>query len=159
MAEKMCLMFIVQLINKYDDRALIRAKFVDKWLVKQKWGNTDEERQQNFSAYMSHKQNRITDICLRLQESSHGREALERAKLLPEEGSRADPQHEESSRFGIVLSINMNESGEDQDEARPRIMDQSAEEQRLRTSGARTRNQNSRAKTKEISRCSMVSFA
>ncbi len=75
MAEKMCLMFLLQLVNRFDAKELVKAKFVEKWLVKQLWGDMDEERQRNFAEYMQRKQNRLADICQKLQECRIGREA------------------------------------------------------------------------------------
>ena len=132
MAEKMCLTFILQLIIKYDAKELIMAKFVEKWLARQAWGDGEEERQRNFAQYMENKHNRITDICQKLQESRLGRQALEKAKLLPE-GSRA----ESKVGFRLLLSVDLTPPG-DGDEyqpteaLQPRVMEQSAEEQRLR---------------------------
>ena len=133
MAEKMCLTFVLQLIIKYDAKELIMAKFVEKWLARQAWGETDEERQRNFSQYMNHKQNRITDICQKLQETKLGRQALEKSRLLPK-GSRTE------SKVGfklleIELSSGVGESGEEfirVEGLQPRVMEQSVEEQRLR---------------------------
>lgn len=139
-AEKMCLMFILQLIIKYDAKELIMARFVEKWLARQAWGDTDEERRSLFAQYMEHKRNRITDICQKLQESRLGRQALEKAKLLPE-GSRAE------SKVGfrllmsadlMPLSVDAEEYARTEEEyalaqgLQPRVMEQSAEEQRLR---------------------------
>ncbi len=139
MAEKMCLMFLLQLVNRFDAKELVKAKFVEKWLVKQLWGDIDEERQRNFAEYMQRKQNRLADICQKLQECRIGREALEKARLLPE-GSSREPHSDGSNRFSIVLTVHLNneESGELQDEGlpaeglQPRILEQSAEEQRRR---------------------------
>jgi len=133
MAEKTCLMFILQLLNKYDAKALIKAKFIEKWLARQNWGDTDEERQRNFSEYMQ-KPNRVTEICLRLQESKLGRETLEKVKLVPEGSARPEGPVESHCR----IDGSINENAEDQDESRPaeglqpRILEQSLEEQRLR---------------------------
>ncbi len=136
MAERMCLVFVLQLINKYDVRELIRAKFVEKWLARQRWGDSDEERQRNFEMYMKRRPNRIPEICNRVQETRLGSQALKRAKLVPEQPASRD---DESTQFGPVLSNNENDAANNsQDESRPtegsqaRILEQSAEEQRLR---------------------------
>lgn len=137
MAEKICLLFILQLLNKYSNKELIKAKFIEKWLVKQNWGDTVEERQQNFLDYMKHKQNRITDICQRLQDSKYGRDALKASKLLPE--TRRDDPGDGGKGLSVVFSLTLedeNQDGRDEDRRgeplQPRILEQSAEERRLR---------------------------
>jgi len=139
MAERMCLVFILQLVTKYDSKQLIKAQFIEKWLARQAWGDSDEERQRNFAGYMRHKQNRITEIYQRLQESKLGRDTLEKVKLVPA-GSSNDTNDDGAGDYGLVLSIRMNnDSIDDQDGegrpiegSQPRILEQSAEEQRIR---------------------------
>lgn len=115
MAEKLCLMFVIQLINKYGPDKLIRAKFIEKWLAKQNWGETLEERQRNFVQYMQYRQNRITEIFHRLQESRRGQAALIRSKLIPKDSADILDEQE-------VIPV----------ERLPRVIEQSAEEQQLR---------------------------
>lgn len=139
MAEKFCLMFVVQLIKKYDAELLIKARFVDKWLARQPWGEGDAERQHNYSHYMSRRLNRISEICRRVKESSAGCKALRDAGLVPKEEEKG-PEEEgggsvgyDAARLSLVLSM----TGEALDlreveSYQPRVLEQSAEEQRLR---------------------------
>ncbi|EFW99961.1 cytoskeleton-associated protein [Grosmannia clavigera kw1407] len=83
-AEKLCLMFVDQLVHKCKhgvDR-LVHAGFVDRWLAKQRWGTTDDQRIDNFDRYLRFRGNRIADICKRLYHSPAGYAALERARLV-----------------------------------------------------------------------------
>lgn len=88
MAERFCLMFIHELINKYGASAIIKAKFVEKWLAKQKWGNESDSRRHNFKAYMDLKGNRVVEIVDRIKHSKKGLRALERAGLIDKDNSR-----------------------------------------------------------------------
>lgn len=109
MSEKLCLMFISQLINRYDPEKLVKARFVEKYLAKQNWGSTEEERQRNFAQYMRRRSNRITDVIAALRASRSGREALENAGLLP----RSSPEHSDQEdnaplieRFSVLFPAN-----------------------------------------------------
>ncbi|KAJ4422131.1 hypothetical protein N0V82_003214 [Gnomoniopsis sp. IMI 355080] len=121
MAEKLPLMFLTQLIQKYGPEQVIRAGFVEKWLAKQNWGDTPEEREKNFSRYLF-KQNRIVEIILKIQECPIGRQALAKAGLTMTED------------FGLFANIRIETEIIDGDRAEtvPRHMEQSPEEQRLR---------------------------
>ncbi|KAK4215989.1 hypothetical protein QBC37DRAFT_280465 [Rhypophila decipiens] len=125
--EKLCLMFISQLIGNYKPDLLIKAKFVEKWLAKQNWG-PEEKRAENFIQYMRHKSNRITDIVHIVRETTLGQEALINAGLfhrdrdneLVDEGTMMGNA---SDRFAFILDLSV---------GRARSVEQSAEEQRLR---------------------------
>lgn len=118
MSEKLCLMFISQLISCYDVEKLVKAKFVEKWLAKQNWGTTTEQRQRNFAQYIRCRNNRINDIIAALRASPSGREALERAGLMPpappEDSEPEDniPMIEQLSVF-LPAAINMSDLRED----------------------------------------------
>ncbi|KAF4996910.1 hypothetical protein FGRMN_4231 [Fusarium graminum] len=88
MAERFCLMFVLELVNKYGAVMLVKARFVEKWLAKQDWGDTPEERRRNFKDYMALKANRIVEIVDRIKESRRGLRALEKAGLIDKENSR-----------------------------------------------------------------------
>lgn len=121
LAEKLPLMFISQLIQKYGPEPVIQAGFVEKWLAKQNWGDTPEERGANFSRYL-YKQNRIVEIILKIQECSVGRQALAKAGLTLTEN------------FGLFTNIHIESEVIDSDRSEPvpRHLEQSPEEQRLR---------------------------
>lgn len=122
MTEKLCLMFISQLITHYDAEKLVKAQFVEKWLAKQNWGATQEERQANFLKYLQTKTNRISDIVTSIQNTRSGREALEKAGLMSP-GCGTDNEEEEThlvvaERFNILISMNTGEMRGDDDENR-----------------------------------------
>lgn len=137
-AERQCIAFVSQLIRKHGVEKLVQAKFVEKWLVKQNWGDTDEERLTTFRNYAMRKRNRIGDICSCLQSSKAGRKALKHAKLLDKRHNHRGDRS--PNRIKVILEISMaseNENGEIQREMVeaelvPRVVDQSAEEQRRR---------------------------
>lgn len=128
MAERFCLMFILELVNKYGANLLIKAQFVEKWLAKQNWGSQDKQRRQNFKNYLNHKRNRIVEIVERIKVSRRGLKALEKAGLIDHENSRR------RIRELPDLIMEMEESlGEPLSEPQvPRTREHSAEEQRLR---------------------------
>jgi hypothetical protein len=108
--EKLCLMFICQLIGRYDAEKLIKAKFVEKWLAKQNWGSTEQERQLNFYQYVSQKNNRICEIISCIQKSPAGREALIKAGLMAKTATDHDVDDESriiADRFNILISMDM----------------------------------------------------
>lgn len=140
MTEKLCLMFISQLLNIYDAEKLIKAKFVEKWLAKQNWGSSDGDRLRNFLQYMRCRSNRITDIVTSIQGPRSGREALVAAGLLPP-STPTDSDPEDNipliERFNVLLPTNVNVSNLREDEparilVRSLQAAQSAEEQRMR---------------------------
>ncbi|KAI8632063.1 hypothetical protein F5Y19DRAFT_423081 [Xylariaceae sp. FL1651] len=138
--ERRCLMLVTSLVQKYGVEKLVEAKFVEKWLARQPWGDTDEERRKNFALYVDRKKNRIREICLHLKASKAGRKALVGAKLTSKlrKPKRDRPDRPASPRITLHVSL-ANERGADgimretlHTELVPRVNDQSVEEQRLR---------------------------
>lgn len=127
MAERFCLMFILELINKYGVNMLIKAKFVEKWLARQEWGSDPAERRRNFKDYMDLKNNRVVDIVSRIKHSRRGLKALEKCGLMDKDNSRR--------RIKELPDLLM-EVGEEGDQSLEqqsrRTREHSAEEQRLR---------------------------
>ncbi|KAF3762411.1 hypothetical protein M406DRAFT_263652 [Cryphonectria parasitica EP155] len=124
MAEKLPLMFLSQLMQKYGSQQAVKAGIVEKWLARQNWGDTPDEREHNFFQYL-YKQNRIVEIIHGIQRCPIGREALAEAGLMPKNVSET---------FGVFASIHIESEIIDNDQAEPtpRHMEQSPEEQRLR---------------------------
>ncbi|KAK3329651.1 hypothetical protein B0H66DRAFT_33775 [Apodospora peruviana] len=127
MSEKLCLMFISQLIGHYKPDKLIKAKFVERWLAKQNWG-PKESQLDNFVMYRHLKSNRITDIVQIIRETPLGQEALIAAGLELRDHHRRlstiDKDMEDATeRYSLLVSLQV---------GRARSVEQSAEEQRLR---------------------------
>lgn len=124
MAEKLPLMFLTQLMQKYGPEQVVKAGFVEKWLAKQNWGDKPKERERNFSQYL-YKQNRIVEIILKIRQCPMGREALAKAGLMPKNVCDG---------FGLFATVHIESEIIDSDgsEPVPRHMEQSPEEQRLR---------------------------
>lgn len=124
MAEKISLMFIAQLMQKYGPEQAIRAGIVDKWLARQNWGDTPMERTHNFFQYL-YKTNRIVDIIHRIRLCPIGQNALAKAGLIPKSLSK---------EFEVYATIHVETEVIDSDRAEPtpRHREQSPEEQRLR---------------------------
>lgn len=120
-------MFALELINKYGASMLVKAKFVERWLAKQQWGEDPAERLSNFADYMKYKNNRIVDIVNGIKHSKKGLRALKQTGLIGEEKARREIEElpdllmEWDSATGGEGGLNV---------VRPR--EQSAEEQRLR---------------------------
>ncbi|KAK2601713.1 hypothetical protein QQS21_004701 [Conoideocrella luteorostrata] len=130
MAERFCLMFIHELINKYGANALVKAKFVEKWLAKQRWGDNPVARRHNFKAYMDLKGNRVVDIVDRIKQSKRGLRALERAGLI-DKGSYKKRTRELSD---IIMESEGEIAGDGyaSNQIRRPMREHSVEEQRLR---------------------------
>lgn len=134
MAEKLPLMFLGQLMQKYGPEQVILAGFVEKWLAKQNWGDTPEERAHNFFQYQ-YKSNRIVEIIQKIQQCPMGREALDKAGLMTKKVS-------ENFGIGVFAHIhiqsevihepNDDDNDDDSAEPMPRHLEQSPEEQRIR---------------------------
>ncbi|RMJ12461.1 hypothetical protein CDV36_007865 [Fusarium kuroshium] len=130
MAERFCLMFILELTNKYGSRDLIKARFVEKWLAKQEWGTDPEERRRNFKNYMDLKSNRIVEIVDRIKDERRGRKALEKAGLVDwKESMRTIFRKTPEATMDIQEEAADGALAEQQI---PRTREHSAEEQRLR---------------------------
>ncbi|OTB08837.1 hypothetical protein M426DRAFT_162643 [Hypoxylon sp. CI-4A] len=131
--ERRCLLLAVQLIHRYGIEKLIKAGFVERWLARLPWGDTDEERQENFAMYLKRRKNRISDICFHIQSTKLGRKALYRTKLLNKKGVHHRPT---TGNIKVVLEISMTNEDGNEDGSRtefvPRMTGQTAEEQRLR---------------------------
>ncbi|OLN88586.1 hypothetical protein CCHL11_01843 [Colletotrichum chlorophyti] len=139
MAERFCLMFILELIQKYDAEMLVRAKFVEKWLAKQYWGDNEDEIQENFIYYMEHKSNRIVDIVTQIAHTMQGAKAILACKLASRDKFNLSPDTNLAG-FTIALQSTLTnaevldgpDEGQQQAEQVPRTREHSAEEQRLR---------------------------
>ncbi|KAK1830039.1 hypothetical protein QBC39DRAFT_261737 [Podospora conica] len=136
MAEKLPLMFINQLNTRFGPGLLIKAKFVEKWLAKQNWGDTDHERQMNFEGYMEYKRNRISEIIISLMDSGSGREALARAGLIAQDSITAHDHDNDDNDDNDGRSISIHDAllREINEEPEARIMQvsMSFDENRLR---------------------------
>lgn len=131
MAERICLMFVLELVNKNGAGMLVRAKFVEKWLAKQEWGQDPQERRKVFAEYMEHKNNRIVHIISRVKHTHAGLRALYRAGLV----EKHDARRQRNELPDLIMSVEpevLHESIEIIEPQVPRTREQSIEEQRLR---------------------------
>ncbi|POR38252.1 Uncharacterized protein TPAR_01551 [Tolypocladium paradoxum] len=129
MAERFCLMFMLELINKYGATPLIKAGFVDKWLAKQNWGGDAQERRRRFKEYTDLKNNRLVDIVNRIRHSKRGLRALVKAGLIDKENSRRRIRELPD----LIMEIEEEATGEQPADQQPRrTREHSAEERRLR---------------------------
>ncbi|PHH86498.1 hypothetical protein CDD83_10137 [Cordyceps sp. RAO-2017] len=129
MAERFCLMFILELINKYGANVVVKAHFVDKWLAKQDWGSDAQQRRRKFKEYTECKSNRIVDIITGIKQSKRGIRALERAGLIDKESSRRRIRELPDLIMEIEEEIVAEPPGDAQVR---RTREHSAEERRLR---------------------------
>jgi hypothetical protein len=132
MAERFCLMLILELVNDNGAGTLIKAKFVEKWLAKQDWGDSPIERRQRFFAYMNFKNNRIVTIVGQVQRSKQGLKALQKAGLIEEVAANRQIQELPDAVMETLPIIDLRESIEPADSQVPRPREQSVEEQRIR---------------------------
>lgn len=83
MVEQGCLLILAQLVDKFGVEGLIKARFIERWLVKEPWGGAyDDDRQLNFMDSLT-KRFRLNELCLPLFRDNAGKKALQDAKLLP----------------------------------------------------------------------------
>lgn len=131
--EKMCFVFLEQLVDHYGPLRLIHAKFVERWLSKQNWGFTAEDKERNFHNYMLYKDNKVRKLADAVRKTGLGRAALVKCGLMSQEAAddfaaeQADNQNlldTSGDRYNLLLSINMGRT--------PRAQETSAEEQRIR---------------------------
>jgi hypothetical protein len=127
-AEQGCLMVLGQLVDKYGVGGVVKSRFVERWLEKEPWGETEDERFPNFAESLR-KKNRINDITVPLFRDRLGRRQLIKAKLIPPE-FEMDQRHRDTR-----MTNGESTAGEDFDgmfvENRRR-RDQSAEDDRIR---------------------------
>jgi hypothetical protein len=136
MVEKMCLMFVSQLVHRFDAKELVRARFVEKWLAKQYWGDSPDEVLANFTMYMNVRENRVAEIVKHIIECRTGREALVKCGLITQATKEQieEPPAGRVGRYQYMLSMDIIDDG-DENPDRPvggRPQEQSVEEQRLR---------------------------
>lgn len=137
--ERRCLMLVSQLVHNHEVKPLVKAKFVEKWLAKQNWGETEGERLYNFKRYLKYKKNRIVDICNLIASTRSGKRALRQAGLVSPDSPTPSREHS-GSRIKVILEISMSNEDENgeirhetiQTELVPRLVEQTAEEQRRR---------------------------
>lgn len=135
MAERFCLMFFLELINKNGVNMLVKAKFVEKWLAKQPWGDTEKARLDNFHHYMEHKRNRIVDIVSQIHHTHIGTKALVETGLMPKKSLISFEPAESLEVPATVSSLQriLRTVGDAGPETGvPRNREHSVEEQRLR---------------------------
>ena len=146
MAEKLPLMFICQLITRFGPEMLIKAKFVERWLARQNWGETDKDRWINFSDYAQHKRNRISEIIIVIMGIRAGREALAKAGLIAQDSvtARDDDQDDQDDqdendgrstherRFSLLNVLNEVNAVNEEPEARIVQVAMGFDENRLR---------------------------
>lgn len=80
--EKSCLIIIHELVSRYDVKELLDAGFIKRWLVKEPWGKTEEERSLNFMDSLN-KEKLLNRVIVPLFNDDRGRKMLEEANLLP----------------------------------------------------------------------------
>ena len=102
MAEKLCLMFVAQMTERFGAELLVRAGFVEKWLARQRWVEhpvpavpavAAARRIENFARYVKHRHNRIEHLCKQVMELPAGWTALEKAGLVEPKRERPPKGH------------------------------------------------------------------
>lgn len=123
MAERTALYLLTQLIQKNGADTLVKARFVERWLVKQNWGDTETEIQNNFETYKNNRRrNPIHNIIDSVVTTPGGPAALQRAGLIP--GEETAPYR------GEVWGITFSTAGRGSGNGGPRDSELSAEELR-----------------------------
>lgn len=128
--EQECLLLLSQLVDKFGVQGIIKARFVERFLGKEPWGNDDCERQVNFLQSLR-TQNQLNGLTLPLIRDVTGRKQLSKAKLLP-----VDFEWDLPSSRDVRMTNGEGTAGEDFDgmfvEGGRRRRDQSSEEDSIR---------------------------
>jgi hypothetical protein len=136
MAEQFCITLSYELIHKFGPDQLVKAGFVEKWLARQNWGDSDEQIQHNFRDYRRSKKNRIREMIDIIRRSKLGLAALKRARLVAkDEQSSGEATPDNHLRVLLEIGFNDDDNGPFErilERTIPRPNERSAEEQRLR---------------------------
>lgn len=125
-------MVLTQLCEHCGVDGLVKARFVERWLAKEQWGESTEERQLLFMDVLSKGDaQRLNSILLALVQNSAGRKQLEDSKLIP----KTDPMPRRFSAFDTRMINGEGTAGEDfhgMSMDRRRRRNQSMDEEHLR---------------------------
>ena len=100
MAERTNLYLLTQLVQKNGAEILLKARFVERWLARQNWGDTESEIHKNFEAYKNNRRrNPIRDLIDSVVSTPGGPPALQRAGLIP----MVEPPYRDET-WGITFS-------------------------------------------------------
>lgn len=131
-AEQRALYVAYRLSAEFGSGGLIKAGFVERWLAKEPWGNTDKERQSNFTDLYK-KTSLVSAIMSRIIHHYEGRKRLIKAKLVTENLDLLN------DTIGVRMANGDDTAGETEpgDNAlsavgNPRLNELSPEERRLR---------------------------
>src|ERR1700760_4495066 len=61
--EQGCLLLLAMLADKFGTDGLVASKFVERWLAKEPWGESDRDRSTTFAGILD-KHQRLNDILL-----------------------------------------------------------------------------------------------
>ncbi|TQS37528.1 hypothetical protein Golomagni_01995 [Golovinomyces magnicellulatus] len=80
--EQLALGMLIQLVEKFGPKYLIKYRFIDRWLVKEPWGNTITERQTNFAKLILASDQKLNDLMSPILHNSTGVVQLKEAQLV-----------------------------------------------------------------------------
>lgn len=129
--ERLCLAVISRLMYEFGSTPLISSGFIEEWLAKEPWGDTQEERDRNF-ADCCLRVSKLSDILVGIARNRKGLERLHKSKLYP--------TPTQLKLFDDVIDVRMingegtagERGSESNQDLRPRIREHSAEERHLR---------------------------
>ncbi|RKF55369.1 hypothetical protein GcC1_204009 [Golovinomyces cichoracearum] len=80
--EQQALGMLILLVEKFGAKYLIRYRFIDRWLVKEPWGNTIDERQINFAKLILASDQKLNDLVSPILHNSTGVVQLKEVQLV-----------------------------------------------------------------------------
>jgi hypothetical protein len=80
--EQGCIQVLCQLIDKFGVEGVLKARFIERWLAKEPWGDDEYDRQKNFAESLG-KDNRLNEVLIPLFRDRGGQLQLGRAGLIP----------------------------------------------------------------------------
>ncbi|KAE9381505.1 hypothetical protein N431DRAFT_490869 [Stipitochalara longipes BDJ] len=81
--EQGCLLILIQLVDKFGPEGLVKARFVERWLAKEPWGDKEDTNLSLNFATALRKGNRLSQLLDPLFSDPVGRKQMIKAKLVP----------------------------------------------------------------------------
>lgn len=81
--ERYCLQLLIQLVNYFGVDGLVKARFIERWLVRENWGEGEDAQMCFLETVSKGDHHRLNELLIPLVQSDEGRKQLEEAGLIP----------------------------------------------------------------------------
>lgn len=131
--ERLVLTLFKELCRRYTAHMLVEEGYIEKWLVKQYWGDTPKQRITNFHNVAMWKSNRVVDIAEKIKQTRIGLKTLHNVGLVKLNSTALRDLREPEDDDDVVMRLELAATSDDtHPEQVPRTVEQSEEERRLR---------------------------